>query len=66
MMAQARQEIQRDQQKATNELKRYVADLTLLATEKILRRSLNPSDHLRLIEESVEEFTAQNKNRQGL
>src|SRR6185436_20062 len=45
MMGQARQEIQREQQKATNELKRYVADLTLLATEKILKRSLNPSDH---------------------
>ena len=65
MMAQARQEIQREQQHAVNELKRHVADLTLLATEKILKRSLNPSDHARLIEESLEEFTAQNKNRQG-
>jgi F-type H+-transporting ATPase subunit b len=63
MTAQARQEILREQQKAMNELKRYVVDLTLLATEKILKRSLNPSDHLRLIEESLEEFTAQNKNQ---
>jgi F-type H+-transporting ATPase subunit b len=65
MTAQARQEILREQQKAMNELKRYVVDLTLLATEKILKRSLNPSDHLRLIEESLEEFTAQNKNQRS-
>lgn len=65
MTAQARQEIVREQQKAMNELKRYVVDLTLLATEKILKRSLNPADHLRLIEESLEEFTAQNKNHQS-
>ena len=65
MTAQARQEILREQQKAMNELKRYVVDLTLLATEKILKRNLNPSDHLRLIEESLEEFTAQNKNQRA-
>src|SRR6266446_6244150 len=56
MMAEARQEILREQQKTMNELKRYVVDLTLLVTEKVLRRTLNDSDHLRLIEESVEEF----------
>jgi len=65
MTAQARQDILREQQKAMNELKRYVVDLTLLATEKILKRSLNPADHLRLIEESLEEFTAQNKSQQN-
>ena len=65
MTAEARQEILREQQKAINELKRYVVDLTLLATEKILKRTLNPSDHLRLIEESLEEFTALNKDQRG-
>ncbi|HXC61274.1 MAG TPA: F0F1 ATP synthase subunit B [Nitrospiria bacterium] len=63
MIAEARQEILREQQKAMNELKRYVVNLTLLVTEKVLRRTLNDSDNLRLIEESVEEFAAQDKTR---
>jgi len=65
MMAEARQETLREQQKAMNELKRYVVDLTILVTEKVLRRTLNDSDHLRLIEESLEEFAAQTKGQQG-
>ena len=66
MMAEARQEILREQQKALNELKRHVVDLPLLATEKVLRRTLNDSDHLRLIEESLEDFSAKDKSQFGL
>lgn len=65
-MAEARQEIIREQQKAINELKRYVVDLTLLVTEKVLRRTLSDSDHLRLIEESVEQLAAKDKSQWGL
>jgi F-type H+-transporting ATPase subunit b len=33
-----------------------VADLTVLATEKVTRKTLNEEDHKRLIEEALDEF----------
>jgi F-type H+-transporting ATPase subunit b len=33
-----------------------VADLTVLATEKVTRKSLDDEDHRRLIEEALSEF----------
>jgi len=66
MMAEARQEILREQQKVLQELKRHVVDLTLLVTEKLLRRTLTPSDHLRFVEASVEELAAQEKDHRSL
>src|SRR3989304_2598463 len=66
MMAEARQEIHREQQKAVDELKRHVVDLTLLITEKILGRALTASDRLRLIEEPLEELAAKDKSPWGL
>jgi F-type H+-transporting ATPase subunit b len=59
MLAEARAEIQRDQQQAMQEIRRTAADLTLLAAEKVLARSLNDADHRRLIDEAVREITRQ-------
>jgi len=41
------------------EIRRTAADLTLLATEKVLARSLTDADHRRLIDEAVREITRQ-------
>lgn len=57
MLAEARSEIQRDQQKALQQIQRTAVDLTLLAAEKVLARSLNDADHRRLIDEALRDIT---------
>lgn len=61
MLAEARSEIQREQQKVLREVQRAAVDLTLLAAEKVLSRSLTDADHRRLIDEAVQEITQQAK-----
>jgi F-type H+-transporting ATPase subunit b len=61
MLADARSEIQRDQQHALQEVQRTAVDLTLLAAEKVLARSLTDADHRRLVEEAVREITQPSK-----
>jgi len=61
MLAEARSEIQREQQQVLREVRRAAVDLTLLAAEKILSRSLTDADHRRLIAEAVQEITQQSK-----
>jgi F-type H+-transporting ATPase subunit b len=48
-----RAQIDRDVRAALKELKEQVADLTLLATERVVGRSLDDADHRRLIEEAL-------------
>jgi F-type H+-transporting ATPase subunit b len=54
MLAAARRDIEHETRRALDELRREVADLTVLATEKITRKSLDQEDHRRLIEEALE------------
>jgi F0F1-type ATP synthase membrane subunit b/b' len=61
MLAEARSEIQREQQQVLREVRRAAVDLTLLAAEKVLSRSLTDADHRRLIDEAVQEITQQAK-----
>jgi F-type H+-transporting ATPase subunit b len=61
MLAEARSEIQREQQQVLREIRRAAVDLTLLAAEKVLSRSLTDADHRRLIDEAVQEITQQAK-----
>jgi F-type H+-transporting ATPase subunit b len=61
MLADARSEIQRDQQQALQEIRRTAVDLTLLAAEKVLARSLTDADHRRLVDEAVREITPPSK-----
>ena len=61
LLAEARSEIQRDQQQAVREGQRAAVDLTLLAAEKVLSRSLTDADHRRLIDEAVQEIAQQAK-----
>jgi F-type H+-transporting ATPase subunit b len=55
LMAAARRDIEHETRRALDELRREVADLTVMATEKITRKSLTPEDHRRLIEEALGE-----------
>jgi F-type H+-transporting ATPase subunit b len=56
MMEETRREIDFETRRAIGELRREVATLTVLATEKIAKKSLDDDDHQRLIEEALQEF----------
>ncbi len=53
---QARQQIERDTRTALREIKTQVADLALMAAEKVTTRSLTDADHQRLIEEALKDI----------
>jgi F-type H+-transporting ATPase subunit b len=55
LLAQARRDIEHETRRALDELRKEVADLTVVATEKITRKSLTEEDHRRLIEEALSE-----------
>jgi F-type H+-transporting ATPase subunit b len=56
MLARARREIEIAKQTAVKELYSVSASLATRAASKIVRQELNPSDHVRLIEESIAEL----------
>jgi F-type H+-transporting ATPase subunit b len=60
MLEQTRRDIEAETRKAIQELRREVADLTVLATEKVTRKVLGPEDQRRLVQEAIGEldFTA--------
>jgi F-type H+-transporting ATPase subunit b len=55
LMASTRREIEAETRRALDEIRKEVADLTLIATEKVTRKSLDGDDHRRLIEEALGE-----------
>jgi F-type H+-transporting ATPase subunit b len=55
LMAAARRDIEQETRRALEEIRKEVADLTVLATEKVTRKSLTPEDHRRLIEDALGE-----------
>ena len=55
LLAGARRDIEHETRRALEELRKEVADLTVMATEKITRKSLTEEDHRRLIEEALGE-----------
>jgi F-type H+-transporting ATPase subunit b len=60
LAAEASQRAERDieaaTQRALQELRREVADLTVMATEKVTRKTLDASDQKRLVEEALGEL----------
>jgi F-type H+-transporting ATPase subunit b len=60
LAAEASKRVERDIEAATEramqELRREVADLTIMATEKVTRKSLDDSDQKRLVEEALGEL----------
>jgi F-type H+-transporting ATPase subunit b len=56
LMERTRRDIESETRRAIGEIRREVADLTVLATEKVARKTLTGDDHKRLIEEALDEF----------
>jgi F-type H+-transporting ATPase subunit b len=56
MLADARRDIEQETRRAIAEIRREVADLTVAATEKVTRKTLDDRDHQRLIDEALQEF----------
>ena len=55
LLERARATIEREKEQAIAALRREVADLTVMATERVIRRALNEEDRRRLVAEAVEE-----------
>ncbi len=56
MMEQTRRDIEQETRRAIQEIRREVADLTVMATEKVTRKTLTESDQKRLVEEALSEL----------
>jgi F-type H+-transporting ATPase subunit b len=56
LMEQTRRDIQAETRRAIGEIRSEVADLTVLATEKVTRKTLDESDQRRLVEEALSEL----------
>jgi F-type H+-transporting ATPase subunit b len=55
LVAAARRDIEAETRRSLQQIRKEVADLTVLATEKVTRKSLDARDHERLIEEALAE-----------
>ena len=56
LMERTRRDIDSETRRAIDQIRREVADLTVMATEKVARKTLTGEDHKRLIEEALDEF----------
>jgi F-type H+-transporting ATPase subunit b len=56
LMERTRRDIEQETRRAIDQIRREVADLTVMATEKVARKSLDDEDHRRLIQEALDEF----------
>jgi F-type H+-transporting ATPase subunit b len=67
LMERTRREIEAETRRAIDEIRREVADLTVMATEKVTRKTLTEDDQRRLVEETLREldFSALSPGGQG-
>ncbi|MFL5848070.1 MAG: F0F1 ATP synthase subunit B [Solirubrobacteraceae bacterium] len=56
LLEAARRDIEVETQRAIQEIRKEVADLTVMATEKVTRKSLDDGDQRRLVEEALSEL----------
>jgi F-type H+-transporting ATPase subunit b len=56
MMAQTRRDIEQETRRAIQQIRAEVADLTVLATEKVTRKTLDSDDQKRLVEQALAEL----------
>ena len=61
LIGRARTEIQRERDDAIDELRKEFADLTILAAEKVIDRSLDKEAHRQLIDKTLAESTTLRK-----
>jgi F-type H+-transporting ATPase subunit b len=55
LMESTRKDIEAETRRALDEIRKEVANLTVMATEKVTRKTLDSEDHRRLIEEALQE-----------
>jgi F-type H+-transporting ATPase subunit b len=56
LLEQARRDIEAETRRAIQEIRAEVADLTIMATEKVTRKTLTTADQRRLVDEAVAEL----------
>jgi F-type H+-transporting ATPase subunit b len=56
MMEQTRRDIEAETRRAIQEIRREVADLTVMATEKVTRKVLDEADQRRLVEDALSDL----------
>jgi F-type H+-transporting ATPase subunit b len=56
LLEQTRRDIEAETRRAIQEIRSEVADLTILATEKVTRKTLDDDDQKRLVEEALSEL----------
>jgi len=56
LLEQTRRDIDAETRRAIQEIRNEVADLTVMATEKVTRKSLDEKDQQRLVEEALKEL----------
>jgi F-type H+-transporting ATPase subunit b len=56
LLEQTRRDIEAETRRAIQEIRNEVADLTILATEKVTRKVLSPEDQQRLVQEALSEL----------
>jgi F-type H+-transporting ATPase subunit b len=56
LLEQTRRDVEAETRRAIAELRAEVADLTILATEKVTRKALDAADQRRLVEEAIGEL----------
>jgi F-type H+-transporting ATPase subunit b len=55
LLAAARRDIEAETRRSLERIRKEVADLTVLTTEKVVKKSLDPEDHKRLIDEALKD-----------
>jgi F-type H+-transporting ATPase subunit b len=56
LLEQTRRDVEAETRRAIQEIRREVADLTVAATERVTRKTLNEDDQRRLVEEALSEL----------
>jgi F-type H+-transporting ATPase subunit b len=56
MLEQTRRDIEAETRRAIDEIRREVADLTVMATERVTRKTLTAEDQRRLVEDALSEL----------
>jgi len=65
LLAAARRDIEAETRRSLDQIRKEVANLTVMATEKVTRRSLTPDDHRELIEEALREVDFSTLSKEG-
>ena len=60
MLVKAKEQINAEKNQALSEIKQVVVDLTMNASEKIIKRNLNEEDNKKMIEDTVDELKQAN------